>query len=344
MKKFLLMLTATAIIFGLYWYSPYNQSEREAVELIHPQVSDIRDMLVLQGSIMDAKPIKLYAEGNAVVREIFVEPGQKVCAGQPILCLERTEGLYTSEDAVAAAVIQIQQAIENGDISAAQELAKDLVPAESPSDTWSSDRKVYELYSPLDCMVLDVKCAVGETVTGLLPCVVLCDEQNLQIEAEATEDIVGFLQKDLLCEITIPAFQDRKLEGKIETIMPYARQTGFLTGTPSAKTSLRISMTDPTGLKPGYRAEVKVITAQKSASLLVPYEAVQQDEAGQEYVFLLEQNRAVRRNVKTGSELDDSLEIVEGITRKDLLLLSPNTTLEGAFIQYELAGSDSSGT
>lgn len=344
MRNYLLLLTATAIIFGLYWVSPYNQPEREAVELIRPKVSDIRDMMVLQGSIVDAKPVKLYAEGTAVVREIFVEPGQKVCAGQPVLCLESTDGTYASEDAVAAAAVRIQQAMEKGDFSAVRSLVEDLVPANSSIDTWSGDKKVYQLYSPVDCMVLDIQCTVGETVTGLLPCVVLCDEQNLQIEAEATEDVIGLLKKDLLCEITVPAFQDRKLSGRIETIMPYARQTGYLTGSPSAKTALRISMVDSSGLKPGYRAEIKVITAQKSASLLVPYEAVQQDNDGQEYVLLLEENLAVRRTVQTGSELDDSLEIVEGVTQQDLLLLSPNTTVEGAFIQYELAGSDPAGT
>lgn len=341
MRKLILPLAAAVCVFGMYRVSPYHRPEQQAVELIRPQVSDIRDMVILQGSITDAAPIRLYAHGTSVVKDVLVKPGQTVRAGQPLIRLEQTEETYDPQQAAAAAMLQLRQALEEGDLEAAEELVDSMVFPQNSSQTGS---KVYQLYSPVDCRVMEVKTAVGETVTGLLPCLVLCDARNLHIEVQAEEDTVGMLQEEMVCEIAIPAFHTELLEGRVEAIMPYARQTtGLLTGSGSAKTTLHISVNEPVGLKPGYRAEVKVITEYKSAVLLVPYEVVRQDESGQEYVLLLEQNTVCRRDIRTGSELDECVEVLEGITAEDILLVSPDEVQEGVVILYELAGSDPAG-
>ena len=345
MKKVILLLAAVACVFGMYWGSPYHRTEQQAVELIRPQVSDIRDMVILQGSITDSAPIRLYADGTSVVKEILVKPGQTVRAGQMLMRLERTEENSAPQEATAAAMVQLQQALEDGDISAAEELVDSIVFAQNNPKYQNATTKAYQLYSPVDCTVMEINNGVGETVTGILPCLVLCDARNLHIEVQAEEDTVGMLQEEMVCEVTIPAFQTEIIEGRVEAIMPYARQTGsLLNSSGSAKTTLHISVSEPAGLKPGYRAEVKVVTKYKSAALLVPYEAVRQDESGQEYVMLMEQNTVCRREIRTGSELDESVEVVEGIAAEDILLLSPDNVQEGDIVQYDLTGSDQAGT
>ena len=344
MKKIILILTTAACIFGMYRLSPYNRSEREAVLLTQPQVSDIRDLVILQGSIVDQAPIRLYADSASVVTEVLVKPGQNIKSGQPLMRLERTEDTYEPYAATMSVVDQLRQTLEAGDTETAKGLVDALVLPQSTSSKADSGKKAYELYSPVDCIVMEVNANVGEVVSGLLPCLVLCDFRNLHIQCQAEEDTVRVLREDMRCEITIPAFDREKLEGKVDTIMPYARQTvSLLNGTSTAKTTLHVSLAEPAGLKPGYRAEVKVITAYKSTALLVPYDIVRQDESGQEYVMLIEENTVVRRNIQTGSELDERVEVLEGISTQDLLLLSPDTVQEGASIQYDVVGSDLAG-
>lgn len=344
MKKIILILTTAICILEMHRISPYRRQEREAVPLTRPQVSDIRDMVILQGSIVDQAPIRLYADGVSVVTEILVKPGQNIKAGQLLMRLERTEDTYEPYAATMSVMDQLRQTLEAGDTEAAKGLVDALILPQNTSNKAVSGRKAYELYSPVDCMVMEVNTNVGEVVSGLLPCLTLCDFRNLHIQCQAEEDTVRVLQEDMLCEITIPAFQREKVEGKVDTIMPYARQTvSLLNGASTAKTTLHISVTDPAGLKPGYRAEVKVITAYKSTAVLVPYDTVRQDESGQEYVMLIEDNTVVRRNIQTGSELDERVEVLEGIDAQDLLLLSPDTVQEGASIQYDITGSDLSG-
>ena len=344
MKKLLLLPVTIACILGMYQISPYRQPKQETIDLICPQVSDLRDMVVLQGRIVDRAPIRLYPKGTAVVREIYVEPGEYVKAGQPLLCLEQTNEEHDLRDSAAAAMLQVQKALENGDLAAAQALANAMISSKSSQDSRQSNTKVYQLYSPVDCVVMEIRSTVGETVSELLPCLVLCDSQNLIIEAEVGEDTVAMLQEDLYCEITIPAFDLQALEGRVETIMPYARQTGLLSGNTNANTTMRISVYEKKELRPGYRAEIKVITAYKHASLLLPYEAIRQDEDGQEYVKRLKENIVVRQDIQTGSELDTQVEILEGLTAQNVVLLWPDAVQEGAYIQYDIAGTDSAGT
>lgn len=342
MKRILLLLTTVGSIFCMYWFSPYHQAEHTVVELIQPQISDIRDMVILQGKITDQAPIRLYAEGPATVAEVYVTPGQKVRAGQPLLRLDPSSTEYDTQEVAAAAIAPLQQALEMGDLAAAQKLADDLHIDQTPEMSVVRT-KAYQLYSPVDCIVMEVRNQVGEAVTGLLPCVVLCDTQNLMIEAQAEEDTICLLREDMTCDVTVPAFQTQILQGRVTNIMPYAQQSGLLNGTSSAKTTIHIAVEDKVSMRPGYRAEVKVITEYKQASMLVPYEAVMQDDNGREYVKVVEENIVVRRFVQTGSELEHQVEVVEGIANQDVLLRYPNTVQEGAFIQYDLAGTDPAG-
>lgn len=344
MKKAIPLFIAVVCITGMYQLSPYRQYQQAAVDLIYPQISDLRDMVVLQGRVVDRAPIRLYAKSTAVVSEIFVEPGQRVKAGQPLLRLEQTSVDMDLQETASVVMFQVQQALKAGDIAAAQELVNAINTPQSSVISPKHEEKVYQLYSPVDCVVMEVYPTVGETVTELLPCVLLCNPQNLMIEAEAGEDTVALLREDLLCEIAIPAFEIEMLEGSVHTVMPFAREAGLFSGNTTANTTLHISVSDPSILRPGYRAEIKVITAYKQAALLLPYEAIRQDDDGQEYIMLLREKIVVRQNIRTGSELDTHVEILEGLSAQDVLLRLPDTAEEGAFIQYDITGTDTAGT
>ena len=51
---------------------------------------------------------------------------------------------------------------------------------------------------------------------------------------------------------------------------------------------------------------------------------VRQDEAGTEYVLIAEEGAAVRRDIRTGYDLRDSVEIVSGCGAGDRVILEPD--------------------
>ena len=98
--------------------------------------------------------------------------------------------------------------------------------------------------------------------------------------------------------------------------MPYATQVQSLTSAPETRVEVLLSVTNADErLKPGYTANVKIYTDHKDEALLVPYEAVWQDEDNRENVYVIENGRAVQHMVRTGYELENLLEVTEGLSR-----------------------------
>ena len=84
-------------------------------------------------------------------------------------------------------------------------------------------------------------------------------------------------------------------------------------------------------LKPGYTAKTSIILSEPEMMTLVPYEIINQDENG-EYVYLLENNKAVKRYIQTGAELSEGIEIISGIKNGDYLINPVENCTEGDMI------------
>lgn len=333
MKKLLSALLTLCCIAGLYMKSPYANREERTVTLIKPRVSDVRDTVLLQGAVVDPAPIRVYPSGTARVLEVLVEPGQQVCAGQALIRLQAIS--VQPQEAAAAALNQLQLSLENRGAEDAERILDEL-QLEAVSNQNSCE--VYTLYSPSDSLVMELYVAADDTVSSVLPCITLCDTAGLLIEAYSEEDTIGRLAQKMSCEVTIPAFETEKLAGHIQAIFPYAKQTISLTGNSAARTTLHIALDGGAAcvLYPGYRAEVRVITDCRKDVLLVPYSAVKQDESGMEYVMKLENDIVVKQYIFTGAELSDCLEITNGLSTEDILLLDADALSEGAIVHYDM--------
>lgn len=68
----------------------------------------------------------------------------------------------------------------------------------------------------------------------------------------------------------------------------------------------------------GLESKTKVMTAMVSSTLQIPTDALCSGDDG-DYVFIIEDNKAVRRDVKTGAKNDDMAQILEGINEGDIV-------------------------
>ena len=76
-------------------------------------------------------------------------------------------------------------------------------------------------------------------------------------------------------------------------------------------------------LRPGLSAKARIVIGSTPAALVVPYEDVMQDEEGNEYVFLYQEGKAVKRMVVTGDELTSGYQILEGLQNGDQVIRAP---------------------
>lgn len=101
---------------------------------------------------------------------------------------------------------------------------------------------------------------------------------------------------------------------------------------------MEIAIDDPDNdLKAGFTARAEIVTDTRRTMLTVPYEAVRQDENNVEFtVYLAEGSRAVRRNIQTGVELLEGVEVTEGLGPADVLLADASAAgKEGALVNLQ---------
>ena len=95
---------------------------------------------------------------------------------------------------------------------------------------------------------------------------------------------------------------------------------------------VKIAINNPDdNLKAGYTANAKIMLSEPITMTVVPYEAVNQDDKG-EYVYILEENKAVRRYVTTGYELSDGIEVTSGLSSGDYVITVDENYSDGKVV------------
>jgi HlyD family secretion protein len=191
-----------------------------------------------------------------------------------------------------------------------------------------------EIRSPIDGIVIQVGIKVGETViagTTNIPgstLVVIADPSEMLAEVRVDEADIAQVRAAQDADIYASAFPDTPLHGIVETIATYAQQAP---GQQSLSFLVKVLLSDPSsiGVRPGMSARAEIYTQSSTEALSVPVQAVQYDdevEDGAEevpYVMVVEDDRAVRRDVELGLSSDSLQEITSGLELGELVVSGP---------------------
>lgn len=129
--------------------------------------------------------------------------------------------------------------------------------------------------------------------------------------------------------ITGTGFSNKQYEGHISKIFPVARKTTGV-AIPETVVDVEICIDNPDkSLKAGFTARAEIITNIKRNMLTVPYEAIQQDDKNVEYVYIVHNSKAVRKDIETGLELLEGVEVTEGLKEDELLVSNASTIKTG---------------
>ena len=186
------------------------------------------------------------------------------------------------------------------------------------------------LSSPIDGTVTAVSIGENEAVRSGQTAVVISNGDGLQLSLSVNESQIAALRLGQRAEITGAGFAGSVYYGEITSIADEATQT--LSGAAQETVvEVLVSVENPgADIKPGFSASARIVTMEKQNVLIAPYEAVEADENGEEYVFLYRNGRAVKTPVETGEEYDTGFEILSGCEAGDVLLLSPAGLTDGA--------------
>ncbi|MCW8924745.1 MAG: efflux RND transporter periplasmic adaptor subunit [Xanthomonadales bacterium] len=190
--------------------------------------------------------------------------------------------------------------------------------------------------SPIDGVVIQIDVKVGETViagTTNIPgstMMVIADPSETLTEVQVDEADIAQVRVGQNADVFAAAYPDTPLHGTIQSIASVARQTP---GQASLSFLVKILLQDQDDMliRPGMSVRADIYTQSSEETLAVPVQAVLFDEVsddaegGEEttYVFVMQDGKAVRKNVEVGLSSDSDQEIVSGLDEGEIVISGP---------------------
>lgn len=221
--------------------------------------------------------------------------------------------LRVAEEAVAAAqAAQGETGVRAQDIASAEAIIEQLEAAVAAAEAM---REKAFLKAPFDGVVARVMLEKGEAVTMGMPVLSLVSVKDSYIEAPFDEANAGELRVDMPVRIELDAYPDEAFEGRISFISPVIQPNADLARTLNVKVEI---LGGHSKFLPGMSADVTAVAENRENAIRVPSESLVRDE----FAYVIENNRARRRDVKLGIGNWEYQEVLSGLKPGELLVTS----------------------
>lgn len=276
------------------------------------------------------------AQANAgLVRQTMDQAQKDFTRSKELLAngLESTSGLDTRETAYQVESSRYKAALEQVEQArGALKQAKD-------------DLSKTTIYAPMPGTVSELNKKVGEIALGSQfqadVILVIADLSEMEAEVDVDENDITSVAVGQRADIQVDALPDHVLQGTVREIGSSAKSSA--SGGSDQKTEFEIKVAialAPKELRPGMTASADIVTKTNPSALSVPLQCVALRTVDQlaakgekrkdaeahykpdkdgfvEVVFCIEKGRAVARQVKSGIQSEERIEIVDGLKEGD---------------------------
>lgn len=156
----------------------------------------------------------------------------------------------------------------------------------------------------------------GQMVAQGTEVVSIKSTQVVDAQINLTEAVIPLVQVGTKAIVNVKSAGVENIEGVVTTLSPVKdSRTGMYV--------VRVSIDNYDGLlKDGMFADITLTLSDNPDALVIPAEAVLEDEDGNKYVYIAEKNTAKRIDVKVGIITDEYAEIASGLDAGDKVITS----------------------
>ncbi len=298
------------------------------VEAAAVTTGDISAFFVGTATLETEDEAVVVAKTGGIVKEVLVEEGAYVKAGDPLARLD--------DERLALEAARAEARLEKArrDFERKTELhEKKLISTEeyeTVKSEYEAQRADFNLTrlsleymtvrAPIGGIVSERMIKTGNMVQTNAPTFRITDFDPLLAVMHVPEREMSRLRIGQRAEVLVDALPGHVYEGHIKRISPVVDPA---TGT----FKVTIEVQDRTkALKPGMFGRIRIVYDTHRDALLVPREAVvTEDDA--EAVFVVRDSMTFRRSVHTGYADADHVEILEGLAAGDLVITTGQTNL-----------------
>jgi len=176
--------------------------------------------------------------------------------------------------------------------------------------------------SPVNGVVLEKKAVEGMRFAPGMTIFRVADLSTVWVIADAYEQDLARIQVGQAAEIRIDAFPDQRFEAKVTYLYPTLNA-------PTRTTQVRLELANKDGLlRPGMFAHVDLATGGSSPRLTIPASAIIDTGSRQVVLLALEEGKFKPQAVKIGQRGRDKVEILEGLSEGDKVVVAANFLID----------------
>lgn len=323
---------ACALLIGACGQDGENGQESDAAENEEETVAiPVEIGTPVRGDIVavysGTAPIEAYAEADVIakvggeVREIFVEEGDDVSRGQ---ILARLDGdrLRLELNQSQANLRKLQRDYERnvdlkekGLISSGDfdKIRYEMEALEASFNLARLELDYTQIRAPIDGVISDRYIRLGNTISANEAAFRVTSFDPLVAYLHIPEREYRNIAKDQLVGIDIDALAGQGIIAAVTRVSPIVDpQTGTF------KITIEIS-DEERRIKPGMFGRISIVYDQHEDVLQIPRSAIL-EESGETSVFVVEDDKAVRRIIQTGYSSSGMVEVTVGLGDNDLVV------------------------
>jgi RND family efflux transporter MFP subunit len=309
--------------------APDETTTAVPVEVASVDVGEASAFFSGTASLEAEEEATVVARVGGVVEEILVEEGTPVRAGQALARLD-DERLRLEVERANVELAKLERVYERTQtmhekqlISTEQfeQIRSDYETQKVARDLAQMQLEYTTVRAPISGVVSTRHIKTGNMIRENDPAFRITDFDPLRAVMHVPERELNKLREGQAATLRFDALPGEVFSGRVKLISPTVDPE---TGTFRAIVEVR----DPSRqVKPGMFGRVQIQYDQRDNALLIPKQAVleEDDEAA---VFVIQDSVAVRRAVTTGYADGDRIEILDGVTRGERIVITGQATLQ----------------
>lgn len=313
-----------------------------ATEYVKPRYEQLSEKLHCTGVVEAVNTAEIYLSTPVIAKNINVTVGDYIDANALMATVdtELTKSVLTGGEAVNGAMpmdFKLSDLSQLEEIYSMAQMAgvdiNGLIDAYTSTgySTAPKETALYiteEITSPIAGIVSEVNIRTNMLCGNQKPIFTVVDTSKYKVTAQVGQSDV---EKIAVGDKAYVTFNASKYDAVISKIYPIAKKsTGALST--EAVIGIELTLENPDErVKAGYNVDVEIRLGEETNSVMLPFETVMQDERNQEYIYVLNGSQAVRRDITTGAETADGVEVTAGLEMEDIVIYKPEdiATIQG---------------
>lgn len=340
MKKILTALILVAITLGCLIVHQTQASNGDIVkinpkkdQIVTPEKRDIVQELVLAGSVSTDQKATVKFQTSGRLAWVGVKVGDRVKKGQAIASLDKTELTKRfkkeANDYLSGYNNFLDTQFDYQD-EKDRHLITDTIKRilERSQNTLNNDVLDYEIaelavkYATITSPISGIVTAIDEphpgvNITAATATFTIIDPQKIYFSAEVDQEDVVDLTPDQKGEIYLDSFPDQKIDSSISFI-----SFDPIPGTSTTSYEIRLPLNNPNSLyRLGMTGDLVLPLAKTDNTISLPISAII-DESEATFVLVKQTAKEARKvKVELGLESDDYVEILQGVSENDQVVI-----------------------